>query len=72
MTTDPARSRFALLQAIRLVSALCTLLGTVVLSHAQPALAHWPDSVGDVLFVGGAIAFFAVPVLLAKHWKRQP
>jgi len=71
MSHDPALPRFVVLQVARLIGALVALSGAVVLSHGQPALAHVPDVVGDALIVGGAVAFFAVPYALAKHWKRQ-
>jgi hypothetical protein len=68
---DPALPRFALLQAVRLVAALCALGGAVILSHGQPALAHVSDALGGALLVGGALGFFLIPYGLAKLWKRR-
>jgi drug/metabolite transporter (DMT)-like permease len=67
--SDPALPRFVALQLARLAGALIALLGVVVLSHGQPALARVPDALGDGLIVAGAVAFFAVPVALARRWK---
>ncbi len=71
MSQDPAVRRFALLQLARLGGALTALLGVVVTSGTQPALAEIPAAVGDGLVVVGATAFFLVPFALAKRWKRQ-
>ncbi|WP_353229544.1 hypothetical protein [Novosphingobium sp.] len=72
MTPDPALPRFMILQALRLSGALIALLGVVILSHGQRWLAGVPDLVGAVLVVAGAAEFFAVPMLLARAWKRRP
>jgi hypothetical protein len=71
MSHDPALPRFVLLQIARLTGAMIALAGAVILSHGQPALAQVPDVLGDVLIVGGAIAFFLIPYALAKYWKRK-
>jgi drug/metabolite transporter (DMT)-like permease len=67
--SDPALPRFVALQVARLIGALIALLGVVVLSHGQPALARVPDALGDGLIVAGAVAFFAVPIALGRRWK---
>lgn len=67
--SDPALPRFVALQLARLAGALVALLGVLVLSHRQPLLAHVPDALGDGLIVAGAVAFFAVPLALARRWK---
>jgi hypothetical protein len=72
MSRDPALPRFAILQVARFGGAALALLGVVILSHGQPALAHVPDALGDVLIVAGAIGFFAVPLILARKWKGRP
>jgi hypothetical protein len=70
MNGDPTLRRFVLLQVARLTGALAALLGVVIMSRAQPALARIPDAVGGTLLVAGAVEFFLVPFILAKHWKR--
>jgi drug/metabolite transporter (DMT)-like permease len=71
MSGDPALPRFVALQAARLAGALIALCGVVVLSHGQPVLAHVPDALGDGLIVAGALAFFVVPLALARRWKSH-
>jgi len=70
MSGDPALPRFALLQVARLAGALIALLGVVIMTGSQPALARFPAPVGGVLMVVGAVEFFLVPFALARHWKR--
>ena len=64
---DTAARRFFLLQAIRLSGVVLILLGAMTLA----GVTGWPDMVGAVLLVGGAVDFFFIPVLLAKHWKQH-
>ncbi|MBY6014994.1 hypothetical protein KUV75_08760 [Qipengyuania gaetbuli] len=64
---DKAAQRFWLLQIIRLSGAVMVLLGVMAIAGALP----WPQMVGVVLLVGGAVDFFFIPVLLAKHWKQH-
>ena len=64
---DKAARRFFLLQAIRLSGVVLILLGAMTLAGTLA----WPQMVGVVLLVGGAVDFFLMPVLLAKHWKRH-
>jgi hypothetical protein len=71
MSRDPALPRFVLLQLVRLGGALITLLGVVILSGGQPALAGIPAPVGGALIVMGAVEFFFVPFALAKSWKGK-
>ena len=47
------------------------LIGVVILSHGQRAFADLPDWLGAMLVVAGAAEFFAVPLLLARAWKRD-
>ena len=64
---DRAAKRFFLLQAIRLSGVVLILLGVMTLAGTMA----WPELVGVVLLVGGAVDFFFLPVLLAKHWKQH-
>ena len=60
--------RFWILQALRLfglgmaLAGAMAVAGTLNLNEAQ----------GAVLLIGGAVAFFLLPVLMAKHWKAKP
>jgi hypothetical protein len=69
---DPAAARYAVLQLARLSGALLALGGALVLSGNVSWLPQLPDAVGYALLVTGVADFFAVPVLLARRWKRNP
>lgn len=62
---DPAKARWALLQTIRLGAALVVLLGIAIVSGAV----FDAPTLGYVLLVTGAAAFFALPAILARRWK---
>ena len=57
--------RYWTLQALRLaglamaLAGAMAIAGTLALNEAQ----------GAVLFIGGAVAFFLLPALMAKHWR---
>ena len=68
---DPALPRFIALQMIRLSGALIVLLGVAMMSGRFAAFARVPPAVGEVLFVAGAVEFFAVPFLMARRWKGR-
>lgn len=72
MPSDPegearAARRFWIVQGLRLLGLTLALAGamavagTLDLNQAQ----------GAVLLIGGAVAFFFLPVLMAKHWKAS-
>jgi len=62
-----AAKRFWILQGLRLaglglaLAGAMAIAGTLDLNEAQ----------GAVLLIGGAVAFFLLPVLMAKHWKAK-
>ncbi|MDG6077996.1 hypothetical protein E3U23_02130 [Erythrobacter litoralis] len=62
-----AMRRFWILQGLRLaglglaLAGAMAIAGTLNLNQAQ----------GAVLLIGGAVAFFFLPVLMAKHWKAK-
>ncbi len=62
-----AMRRFWILQGLRLIglgmalAGAMAVAGTLDLNEAQ----------GAVLLIGGAVAFFLLPVLMAKHWKAK-
>jgi hypothetical protein len=64
---DPAIGRFWLLQLIRLGGIVMVLTGAMAVAGRL----RLTEGQGAVLMVGGAIAFFFLPVLLVKHWKSQ-
>lgn len=71
MTGNATPRRFALLQLVRLAGALLALAGVVVLSHGNALLRPLPDWLGSAMVVAGAAGFFALPVLIVRHWKRH-
>ena len=64
---DPAIGRFWLLQLIRLGGIIMVLAGAMAVAGRLDL----SEGQGAVLMVGGAVAFFFLPVLLAKHWKSR-
>lgn len=70
-TRDPAVTRFAVLQAVRLSGALLVLLGVLVLSGNVGWLKGVPDAAGAALAAVGLAEFFALPPLLARKWKSD-
>lgn len=66
---DPAITRFAVIQAVRLVGAVLVLIGVLTLSRRIPALADVPEAASYAIIAVGLADFFALPVLLARRWK---
>ena len=62
-----AAGRYWLLQAIRLGGMIMVLAGAMAVAGTLPLSAGQ----GAVLMVAGMVEFFFLPVLLAKHWKRE-
>lgn len=62
---DPAALRFAIMQFVRLAGMACAVAGAIVLSERWIAA----PEIGAVLLVGGALAFFLIPLLLARRWR---
>ncbi|WP_370184465.1 hypothetical protein [Alteriqipengyuania sp.] len=61
-----AARRYWTLQFIRLAGIFVTFLGAMMVAGRIEG-----GALGPVLFVAGPLLFFAVPVLLAKRWKRE-
>ena len=61
---ERAARRYWLLQFIRLAGIFVTFTGAMMVADRIEGGAFG-------LFVAGPLLFFIVPVLLAKHWKRQ-
>ena len=74
MTDDPAANasesvaarRYWTLQFTRLAGIFVTFLGAMMVAGRIDG-----GVAGPVLFVVGPLLFFAVPILLAKRWKRE-
>ncbi len=67
MTDDPARSRFFILQLVRLVGVALVLVGIAITQGAIDL----PPAAGVVLIAVGFVDVFFVPRLLAKRWKSH-
>ncbi len=63
---ERAARRYWLLQFIRLAGIFVTFTGAMMVADRIGG-----GALGPILFVAGPLLFFIVPVLLAKHWKRQ-
>ncbi|MCH7627816.1 MULTISPECIES: hypothetical protein [Novosphingobium] len=68
---DPAASRFAMLQAVRLSGAVLALMGVLVMSGNVGWLQAVPKMAGYPLLLAGMAEFFFVPPLLARRWKSR-
>lgn len=62
---DPARARFFFIAAHRLVGAVLVLLGMLAMQGAL----DWGKGLGKVLAITGLVAFFLVPLFLARAWR---
>lgn len=62
---DPAAARYAVIQLARLSGMAIVVIGAAMLGGAIPG----PRALAVGLFVGGAVEFFAVPLLLARRWR---
>ena len=61
-----AARRYWTLQFVRLAGIFLTFIGAMMVVGRIDG-----GGFGPVLFVGGPLLFFAVPILLAKKWKRE-
>ena len=62
-----AQYRYGLLHIVRIGAILAVVGGMAVANDVVPA----PYWLGVGLAVGGLVAFFFAPPLLAKRWKAQ-
>lgn len=60
-----AARRYWTLQFIRLAGIFLTFVGAMMVAGRMEG-----GALGPVFFVAGPLLFFALPILLAKHWKR--
>tara|TARA_B100000678_G_scaffold79398_1_gene65819 strand:+ start:621 stop:854 length:234 start_codon:yes stop_codon:yes gene_type:complete len=62
-----AARRYWTLQLARLAGIFTAFAGAMMI------VGRWASDglLGPVLFIGGALLFFAVPILLAKKWKSE-
>lgn len=67
--TDPARSRFFLISAVRLAGATLMLVGLVIAYRRWEGL---PPITGIAVTLLGALGFAVMPRLLAWRWKSRP
>ena len=65
-----AARRYWALQFVRLAGIFLTFTGAMMVAD-RIALNDWGETLGPILFIGGPLLFFIVPVLLAKKWKRE-
>jgi hypothetical protein len=66
---DPAFARWGAIQLARWVGAAAVLLGILIAARRIEALRALPAWFGYLLVVGGLVALFAVPLLLARRWR---
>lgn len=65
---DPARARFAIINAIRAAGMALVVLGVLVLNYKIDL----PQTVGWVFLLVGLIDVFVVPQVLARKWRTPP
>lgn len=66
-TPDPAIPRFWALQGARFGGVAMVLLGMTGFAENG----YVSEAQGGVLIAGGLAMFFALPILLARHWKSK-
>ncbi len=69
---DPAATRFAVLQLVRLSGVLLAFAGVLIISGNVSWMPKLPEALGLVLVLAGLADFFAAPKLLARRWKSKP
>lgn len=62
---DPARSRFAIIQLVRIFGVACVIAGMAIGARKV----DWPLWVGYLLIANGLIDVFVVPKVLARKWR---
>lgn len=63
--SDPARSRFIIMAAIRWSGALMAIFGLAIIERKIDL----PPEAGYVLFVVGLVDALIVPAVLRRRWK---
>jgi len=64
---DPAKARFLTIQAVRLSGVALGVLGALVLGKILP----FPEIVGYIFLVLGAVDVFILPLFLARRWSSN-
>ncbi|MDE8652631.1 hypothetical protein [Novosphingobium album (ex Liu et al. 2023)] len=67
MSTDPARSRFFAIQAVRTSGVAMVVIGLLVSDGAIPL----PAVAGHVLIAIGLVDTFLIPAVLARKWSSR-
>ncbi|QSR17969.1 hypothetical protein [Novosphingobium sp. KA1] len=62
---DPARSRWIIMQLVRLFGVACVVGGLAIGANTL----HAPLWLGYVLILNGMIDVFVIPRLLARKWR---
>jgi hypothetical protein len=62
---DPAKTRFAIIQLVRILGALCVIAGMAIGAN-KFAMPLW---LGYLLIIGGLIGVFVAPKVLARKWR---
>ena len=63
----PAKARFLTIQAVRLSGVALGVLGALVLGKILP----FPEIVGYIFLVLGAVDVFILPLFLARRWSSN-
>jgi hypothetical protein len=66
---DPARGRFIVMQLVRLSGVVLVLFGVLLQAGRIEALRDVPVAAAYVLIVIGLVEVFALPLILARHWR---
>ena len=69
MTEDPAKTRFLILNLIRLSGVVLVFTGAALIAKrwVEPA-----EIIGGVLIALGAFEVLIVPLILARRWRTPP
>lgn len=62
---DPAAGRYAIMQLARFGGMAMVVIGAAMLGGAIQG----PREIAIALFIGGAVEFFLVPLMLARRWR---
>lgn len=63
--SDPAKSRFIALQAIRLSGVVLGILGALILAR----IVDLPPVTGYIFLAVGLLDVFVIPLMLGRKWK---
>lgn len=66
MSSDPARSRFFAIQALRWIGTVLAILGILALNGRA-----LPRAAGYVLLPIGLVGAYIAPILLTRRWRSR-